>query len=61
MSNKDFFFCYDKKLFRYIKDVKGLDYITIAKNPTTDKTFSMFMKSDQLQNAINEYKSLHKV
>lgn len=61
MKNKDFFFCYNKQLFTFIKDVKGIDYITIAKNPTTNKTFSMFYKDSVLQNALDEYKTLQKL
>jgi len=56
MKNNDFFFCYNKSLFTFIKDVKGIDYITIAKNPTTNKTFSMFYKSPELQICLDEYK-----
>lgn len=56
MKNKDFFFCYNKQLFTFLHDVKQIDYITIAKNPTTGKTFSMFYKSDSLQFALDEYK-----
>lgn len=59
MKNKDFFFCYNKQLFIFLHDVKSIDYITIAKNPTTEKTFSMFYKNDILQNALDEYKSIH--
>lgn len=57
MLNKEFFFCYNKQLFTFLHDIKGIDYITIAKNPTTDKTFSLFCKSESLQNALNDYKS----
>jgi hypothetical protein len=56
MKNTDFFYCYNKNLFKYLHDVKGIDYITVAKNPTTGKTFSMFYKNDILQIALDEYK-----
>lgn len=58
MNKQDFFFCYNKRLFSFLKDVKGIDYITTAINPTTKKIFSLFFKDDKLQSAIDEYKSL---
>ena len=57
--NQNFFFCYNRDLFYYLKS-RNISYITIAKNPTTDKTFSLFQKSTQLQNALDDYKQLHK-
>ncbi len=60
MKNTDFFYCYNKQLFTFLHDIKSIDYITIAKNPTTGKTFSMFYKNDILQIALDEYKSLQK-
>lgn len=60
MTHSDFFFVYNKDLFTYLHDTKKLNYITIAKNPTSGKTFSMFLKSDQLQSAIDEYKECKK-
>jgi len=60
MTKSNFFFCYNPKLFTFLHDVKGIDYITVAKNPTTDKTFSMFYKTPSLQAAIDEYKELSK-
>lgn len=60
MKNTDFFYCYNKQLFTFLHDVKSIDYITIAKNPTTGKIFSMFYKDDILQIALDEYKSLQK-
>jgi hypothetical protein len=56
MKYTDFFFCYNKKLFSYLRDTKGIDYITVAQNPTTKKIFAMFYKNDDLQKAINDYK-----
>ncbi|RIJ65312.1 hypothetical protein [Rummeliibacillus sp. POC4] len=59
MDRTQFFFCYNKELFTFLHDVKCIDYITIAKNQNTDKTFSMFYKNDDLQKALDEYKQLH--
>lgn len=59
MNHTQFFFCYNKKLFTFLKDVKNIDFITVAKNPKTDKTFGMFYKNDILQKALDEYKQNH--
>jgi hypothetical protein len=59
MNKQDFFFCYDKRLFTFLKDERGIDYITIAKNVKTDIVFSMFYKSPEFHQALTEYKQLH--
>ncbi|MEH6944632.1 hypothetical protein [Bacillus sp. JJ722] len=56
MNNKDYFFCYNRKLFTYLTKEKNIEFITIAKNPSTDNIFTLFKKSDELQNALDSYK-----
>ncbi|MBT2656637.1 hypothetical protein J7E81_15565 [Bacillus sp. ISL-18] len=58
MNKSDIFFCYNKRLFTFIKDIKGIDFLTVAKHPVTDKTFAMFIKNEELQSAIDDYKRL---
>lgn len=60
MKNTDFFYCYNKKLFTFLHDIKKIDYITIAIHPKTKRTYSMFYKSEMLQNALDEYKQIQK-
>jgi hypothetical protein len=60
MDYKDFFFVYNKQLFEFLHKEKKINFITIAKNPTTNKIFSMFYKTEFLQNAIDEYRQLQK-
>jgi hypothetical protein len=60
ITNDDIFYCYNKRLFTFIKEIKNIDYLTIAKHPVTDKIYSMFIKSEELQMAIDEYKSITK-
>lgn len=60
MDHTNFFFVYNKELFDFLYKKKKLSYITIAKNSTTGKTFSMFYKNEYLQNAISEYKHYKK-
>lgn len=58
LNKSDFFFCYNKRLFTFIRDIKQIDYLTVAKHPKTDQIFAIFPKSDRLQNAIDEYKAV---
>jgi hypothetical protein len=60
MKNSEFFFCYNKQLFTFLHDIKNIDYITIAIHPKTKRTYSMFYKSETLQNALDEYKQIQK-
>ncbi|MFD2703927.1 DUF5659 domain-containing protein [Salibacterium lacus] len=50
----DMFFCYNKNLAQYIKS-RGIYSITTAIHPTTGKMFTLFPKSEELQQALNEY------
>lgn len=56
--NKDYFFCYSQRLSNFLK-VKGIGYITIAKDMNTDRVFSLYPKSEELQLALDEYSSLN--
>ncbi|MEK4030761.1 hypothetical protein MKZ02_19785 [Pseudobacillus sp. FSL P4-0506] len=56
LTEKDFFFCYNYKLSAFLK-YKGFHYITKAVNHKTDKMFSLYIKSDELQAALDEYRS----
>lgn len=58
MKNQNYFFCYNKQLFKFLHDVKGIDYITTAKDIRTGKIFSLFEKGEDLQQALDEYKEL---
>ncbi|MEH6957749.1 hypothetical protein [Neobacillus drentensis] len=60
ITNNDIFYCYNKRLFTFIREIKGIDCLTIGKHPVTNKIYSMFVKSKELQMAIDEYKSLTK-
>ena len=57
MTNKDFFYCYNKDVFKFLHYKKGIKYITIAINPVSLNTFSLFIKDDELQEALKEYKA----
>jgi hypothetical protein len=55
MKHRDFFFCYNKALFKYLHDKNNIDYITIAINPHTKKTFSLFQIDDNFKNILNGF------
>lgn len=55
----EFFYCYSPYLAEHITKC-GIDYITVALNPSTKSTYSMFLKTDELQEAINSYKPTRK-
>lgn len=46
--------CYSNNLKEFLMS-KGIDYITIAKDHKTDKTFWMFLKSEELDKALTEW------
>lgn len=54
-QNKDYFFCYSKSLCDYLHYQKGLGIITVAKNLKSDRVFSLFEQSAELNEAIKNY------
>lgn len=54
-----FFFCYNKNVSDYLTG-KGIKYITVSRDLKTKKIFSLFQINDELQTALNEYKSQSK-
>lgn len=57
MANKDYFFCYTKKVSDYLNE-KGLQFITVAKSVSNHKIFSLYEITPALQEALKEYKNL---
>lgn len=60
LEAKDFFFCYNKKLFSYLKD-KGFRYIFTANHITTGTQFFLFEQSEELSKALDSYFELQAV
>jgi len=56
MDNKQFLFCYNSSLFRYLTEENNFNYITIAREPKNNKMFSLFYRSDSLNRKLAEYK-----
>ncbi|OLS37920.1 hypothetical protein BTR22_05265 [Alkalihalophilus pseudofirmus] len=53
--NKDYFFCYNSNLAKHLKS-KGIYSITTAIQPTSQKMFTLFPKSERLQSVLDEYR-----
>lgn len=54
--NSNYFYCYDSKLAQYLRHEKKINYITIAKNPNTDRLFTLFQRTQVLSDAIANFK-----
>ncbi len=52
---KQYFFCYDKKLLKFLKRDRSLSYICHGIHPKTWKDFYLFPITDELDNALQEY------
>lgn len=55
MNNNKYFFCYDKELAKFLAFEKQLPYITIAINPRTFKKFTLFERTLELTQSLDEW------
>ncbi|MGR9049232.1 hypothetical protein ACQ4XT_11435 [Halobacillus faecis] len=58
VTNKDLFYCYSRTVSDHIyKYSEGeISPLTIAINPKSGRTFSLYVKSPLLQKALDDYK-----
>jgi hypothetical protein len=54
---KNYFFCYDKRLRDFLKYEKGIDYITEGRHLKTGMIFTLFERTEFLNQAIQEWKN----
>lgn len=54
ITNKDFFYCYDKNLKNYMSGL-GFQYITTARSVKNNKQFWLFFVTDELQQEIDNW------
>lgn len=54
--DRDFFFCYTIAMSMYLRE-QGFSYIFKAKSIKNNETFTLYMKSPELQQALNKYES----
>lgn len=55
-----YFYCYNVSLSKYLNS-KGIRYITVAREPKSNKLFSLYEINTNLQNAIDEYRALNNI
>ena len=57
MEKKQFkaYKCFSQKQKSYLMD-RGFEYITIAKDPKTDNLFYLFLRCEEFNKALDEYK-----
>lgn len=61
LKTSDFFYCYDKKLFIYLKENKNISYICTGLNQNNMKKFWQFHRTEYFNECLNEYiKQLNK-
>ena len=60
MNKKGYFFAYNKRLAAFLHMDKGIEYITIAQDPKSNKIFTLFKLTKEVENALDEYKKLTK-
>ncbi|MCJ7986965.1 hypothetical protein MUB16_28490 [Priestia sp. OVL9] len=53
---QDFFFCYDKKIMKYIRYDKGIKFIMKAIHSETKVEFWLFHKTEELEQVLSEMK-----
>jgi hypothetical protein len=56
-NNKQYFFCYSRELSNYLHYKHQFGIITVAINPQSKKTFSLFKQSPELAEAVKKYSS----
>ena len=54
LCDRDFYFCYTKSMSIYLKE-RGISYIFKAKSIKNSETFTIYLKTSQLQKALDEY------
>lgn len=52
MTAKDFIFVYDRKVMLKLKD-KGFNFIICAKHEVSDKKFFLYVRTDEITEALN--------
>ena len=55
---KSYFFCYNGSVASYLKHFKGIPFITEAIQPRNGSRFWLFEQSEELSQALTEYKQL---
>jgi hypothetical protein len=60
-SGKKFWYVYDRKLAKYLRYQKGIEYNCTGLNIKTKNQFWQFNKTEELIAGINEYETIKKI
>ena len=60
-QNKEFFYCYDKEMMRYLRYEKGFIYNCTGLNKNSMDQFWQFNSTDELRESVNEFLESKKV
>jgi len=60
MNTKPYFFCYSHSLQKYLFNKKSFTFICEAKNKNDDRTFWLYERTSELNNALTEYNDFFK-
>lgn len=55
MEQREYFYCYNIAVSRYLES-KGIKYITVAREPKSNKLFSLYEQTQELTDLLREYK-----
>lgn len=55
---KGYFFCYNGSVASYLKHIKRIPFITEAIQPRNGSRFWLFEQTEELSQALTEYKQL---
>jgi len=58
-KQEKFFFCYNSTLAKYLK-LKGFDYVTRAKHYRSNKEFTLYTITKELEKCIQEWNTNNK-
>lgn len=58
LTNRDFFFCYDRSLYVYLHSMLGIPTITTARHMATNIQFWMFEQCDEVSEGIEAYRKI---
>jgi hypothetical protein len=54
LQSTDFFYCYSKQVSDYLTSL-GINKITVAREPKSNRLFSLYYQSDELKQALTKY------
>lgn len=58
LSKSDYWYCYDAKVMKWLRQ-KKITYICTGRNMNSDRQFWQYLKNNNLQEALNELKTVH--